>query len=252
MPKLRMQVQRGDGSRYAGKGRGLCDEIRLGRVDYGDPPNIVCCDIGMAMSSVMHRVLEYWSRDLAGDSRWQRDPAFEGPVTEVHEQADTVSELLAAVVSGATAIRVMCTSNPNRYDLAGRAAAALAAKGRVLVTFAPTLVFVVGKMLDGLVPENAVGNVRQARSITLAPFDRLSEVPPGTMDTIIVLAGPSLSERAIQDAKNAAERLWRETARWLESVAGRVLIEFALAGRRRMIECPGVVIDGWQMRARTA
>jgi hypothetical protein len=30
-------------------------------------------------------------------------------------------------------------------------------------------------MIDGLVPEDAVGHVQQARCITLAPFDRLSE-----------------------------------------------------------------------------
>jgi hypothetical protein len=69
------------------------------------------------------------------------------------------------------------------------------------------------------------------------------------VDTIIILAGAPPSERVIQRVKEAEEQLWHQTMSWLESAAaGKVLIEFALAGRRRVIESPGVVIDGWQTR----
>ncbi len=238
---------------YAGKGRGLCDEIRLGRLHYGDPPNTRCCATGATMNSVMHRVLEYWLHDLEIHSGWQRDPAFEGPVTQVYEPADTVSDVLAAVELGEAAIRVVCTSNPNRYDLAGRIAAAMAVKGPVLVACPRHLSFIARKMLDGLVPDNAVGNVKQACSVTIAPFEHLPKVSPGAMGTIIILSAAPPSERVVQSMKEADEELWHQTASWLESgAAGRVLIEFALAGRRRVIESPGVVIDGWQTKARTA
>jgi hypothetical protein len=104
---------------FTSKRLGLSDEIRLRRVHYGDPPNV--CGAGASMNSVMHGILEYWSRDHEVSSGWQRDPTFEGPVEEPPlDPPDTVSEVVAAVGSGAQPILIMCTSRRNRYDLAGR------------------------------------------------------------------------------------------------------------------------------------
>lgn len=68
---------------FATKSSSLSDEIRLGRVHYGDPPNVHCCDAGATMNSVMHRIVEYWSRDYDVSVGWQRDPTFEGKVADV-------------------------------------------------------------------------------------------------------------------------------------------------------------------------
>jgi hypothetical protein len=237
-------------SRYAGKGRGLCDEIRLGRLHYGDPPNVRCCAAGPTMNSVMRCVLEYWSRDSELRTEWQRDPAYEGPVTETYEPADTVSEVLAAINAGHTTLRVDCTSSPNRYDLAGRVTAAIAGNGRILVACPMQIIAVASGMLKGLVPGEAIGNVQQPASITLVPLERLSKVLPSTFDTIVVLTGVPPWDTYMQRVKDEQERLWGQTKSWMEAAAtGRVLIEFRLAGRRRVIESPGVVIDGWQMRS---
>jgi hypothetical protein len=239
--------------RYAKKGRDLCDEIRLGHLHYGDPPNIRCCDVGPTEGSTMHRVLEYWFRDRETFRSWQRDPAFEGQWTEVYEEADIVGEVLAAVNSGEKAIRVACTSIANRYYLAGRIAAATTINGSVLVTFPAHLSLMAREMLRGLVPEDAIGTGKQARSITLANFESLPEVSWDTLNTIVVLAGCPPSEKALPKVKEAAEQLWHRTTSWLEgAAAGSVLVEFSLAGRRQLIERPGVVIDGRQTRMQIA
>jgi hypothetical protein len=121
---------------FTSKRLGLRDEIRLGRVHYGDPPNVNCCAGGASMNSVLHRILEYWSRDYEVSMDWQRDPTFEGQVAEApRDPPDTVAEVLAAVGSGAWPILVMCTSHRNRYDLAGRITAAKANDGRFLVAY---------------------------------------------------------------------------------------------------------------------
>ena len=96
---------------FACKRLGLSDEIRLRRVHYGDPPNVNCCGAGPSMNSEMQRILEYWPRDYEVSSGWQRDPTFEGPVEQPPlDPPDTVSEVLAAVGSGAQPILIMCTS----------------------------------------------------------------------------------------------------------------------------------------------
>lgn len=239
--------------RYAGKGRGLCDDIRLGRLHYGDPPNMRCCAAGPTMNSVTHRVLEYWSRDSELRLDWQRDPVYQGPVVETYEPADTVSEVLAAINAGHTALRVDCTSNPNRYDLAGRVTAAIAGNGRILVVCPRQISAVARGMLKGLVPMEAIGNVQQPASITLVEFELLLKVSPGTFDTIVVLTGVPPWDTYMQRVKDEQERLWEQTKSWLEAAAtDRVLIEFSLAGRRRVMESLVVVIDGWQMRSTAA
>jgi hypothetical protein len=52
----------------------LADRIPLGRVEYGDPPNVGCCPVGPTMSSDSLRVLEFWRRSAG---RWERVPALE-------------------------------------------------------------------------------------------------------------------------------------------------------------------------------
>ncbi len=42
----------------------ICDLITDGSIDYGDPPNIRCCDAGPSMNSVPIRVLEYWYKPI--------------------------------------------------------------------------------------------------------------------------------------------------------------------------------------------
>ena len=236
--------------RYGAKGHGLCDRIRLGRLHYGDPPNVGCCDAGATMNSVMHRVLEYWSFDTELGFEWKRDPAYEGPVPGPCDPADAVSEVLAAVDAGHTTIGVRCTSGANRYDLAGRVTAALAGTGRVLVVSPMEIAVVVGRMLDGLVPSDAIGHLKQSAPITLASFGRLAELLLGTIGTIIVLTGTAPRLTHGRSMTEDRERSWRETRWWLEDAAiGRLLIECRLAGRRTAIETPGIVVDGWRLKA---
>jgi hypothetical protein len=161
---------------FTNKRLGLRDEIRLGRVHYGDPLNVNWCAGGASMNSVLHRILEYWSRDYEVSMDWQRDPTFEGQVAEAPlDPPDTVAEVLAGVGSGAWPILVMCTSHRNRYDLAGRITAAMANDG---ASSSPiTRIRAVARwMLDGLVPDEHVGHLKDGRTITpgrlLAPQGR--------------------------------------------------------------------------------
>jgi len=59
----------------------LAERIRVGALEYGDPPNVDCCPAGPTMNSVPKRVLEYWrwggpSKDPAVRA-WKRDPSLE-------------------------------------------------------------------------------------------------------------------------------------------------------------------------------
>lgn len=54
----------------------LYDDITLGCIEYGDPPNVECCPSGATMSSIAIRVLEYWHRSEDGFD-WVRVPALE-------------------------------------------------------------------------------------------------------------------------------------------------------------------------------
>jgi hypothetical protein len=235
---------------FTSKRLGLSDEIRLGRVHYGDPPNVHCCDAGPSMNSVMHKILEYWSRDYEVSWDWQRDPTFEGPVAAAPlDPPDTVTEVLAAVGSGAWSILVMCTSHRNRYDLAGRITAALANGGRVLVAFPDTYGVVARKMLDGLVPDEDVGYLNDGRTVTLAHLSRLEDVRLAMFDSILALASPRPVSRSTLTpdglaANEARQKVWSDVATRLATEAcDKVRIELALAHSSCMIANPDLVID---------
>ncbi len=49
---------------------------------YGDPPNIGCCDIGITMTSVAVRVLEFWISDITTGYHWQRKSELERELKE--------------------------------------------------------------------------------------------------------------------------------------------------------------------------
>jgi len=59
----------------------LSDDVSLhlrvkdDHLEYGDPPNINCCDAGPTMNSIMMQVLEFWQRD--GKHDWVRNPELE-------------------------------------------------------------------------------------------------------------------------------------------------------------------------------
>ena len=59
----------------------LYEQIEKKAIHYLDPPNIGCCEVGPAMSSVPKRVLQYWSR-LNTSREWRRDRRFEICVEE--------------------------------------------------------------------------------------------------------------------------------------------------------------------------
>jgi hypothetical protein len=225
---------------FACKPFSLSDEIRLGRVDYGDPPNIDCCIAGSCMGSVMHKILEYWSNDLEVSRDWRRDPTFEGPVADTRDPPDTVAEVLAAVASGATAILVMCTSRANRYDLAGRITAALASDGRVLVAYPESYDVVARKMLEGRAPAACVGYWKEERDVTLADFSRLKNVRLGTMRSVVILA-------AAHPLSEVARTVWTEAATRLTAKASdKIKIELTLAHSCSMFANPHIIVDAGQ------
>jgi hypothetical protein len=228
---------------FGSKGFGLGDQIRLRRVQYGDPPNIDCCVGGASVKSEMREILEYWSRDYEVSRDWQRDPTFEGPVAAAPlDPPDTVAEVLAAVASGARAILVMCTSRWNRYDLAGRITAAMARDGRVLVAYQENYSTVARMMLDGLVPDADVGHRRDDRTVMLAEFSHLNGVQLPPVGSIVILAGPRPRDDATQKA-------WSDVATRLATEADdKTRIEFALAHSSRMIANPDVVVDAGRTR----
>lgn len=44
------------------------------QLDYGDPPNAVCCPAGPTMNSIPIRIKEFWKRE---DFEWERVPDLE-------------------------------------------------------------------------------------------------------------------------------------------------------------------------------
>lgn len=64
----------------AHEGKRLAEQIRLGTLHYGDPPNAGCCPAGPTMNCDDRRVLQYWRRT---GFDWQRDPSLEIPLDEV-------------------------------------------------------------------------------------------------------------------------------------------------------------------------
>jgi hypothetical protein len=223
---------------FTSKGLGLSDEIRLRRVHYGDPPNVNRCGAGPSMNSEMHGILEYWSRDYEVSRGWQRNPAFEGPVEEPPlDPPDTVSEVVAAVGSGTQPILIMCTSQRNRYDLAGRITAVMANQGRVLVAYHTRYLVVARRMLDGLVADADVGHWNEGRTVTLAEFSRLEDVGLTMFDSIVVLARPRPGNEAMQKVCSDV------ATRFATEAADKVQVEFGLAHSYCMIANPSLVVD---------
>jgi hypothetical protein len=52
----------------------LKEAIKTSQLEFGDPPNIYCCDAGPTMNSRIYNILEYWSKD---DGKWKRDSSLE-------------------------------------------------------------------------------------------------------------------------------------------------------------------------------
>ena len=63
----------------------LADDIRHSRINYGDPPNVSCCDAGPSMNSVPMRVLEYWRKSIEHWG-WERDSTLEVDIHSDIEQ----------------------------------------------------------------------------------------------------------------------------------------------------------------------
>lgn len=57
----------------------LAGRIPIGRVEYGDPPNVECCPVGPTMCSEALRVLEFWRQApyVPGGPQWERVPDLE-------------------------------------------------------------------------------------------------------------------------------------------------------------------------------
>ena len=236
--------------RFTEKRFSLSDEILLGRVHYGDPPNIRCCHTGPTMNSIMHGILEYWSRDHEVSFDWLRDPTFEGRIEETFDPPDAVPEIVRVASADATAILVMCTSRRNRYDLAARTAAAMVATGRVLIAVPREYSVVARSMFEGLLPGSDIGWF-DGNKIVLADFSRLKEVRLSMVERILILSGPK--RRAIDRSKlnpqgivrsEAAEKLWSDAVGWLSTASkDKTTIEFALAHSHQMIAAPDFLID---------
>lgn len=222
---------------FASRPLALSDEIRLGRVHYGDPPNVDCCPAGPSSNSVMHRILEYWLRDREVNWDWQRDPTFEGPVGESVDPPDTVAEVLDAAGEAPRSIVVTCTSHRNRYDLAGRIAAAMAADGRVLIACPFSEIGMARHMLDGLLPKADLGNWKEGSTVTVVEFLNFKDVRLDTIDSIIVLPAPSTSNEV-------ALKVWKDVAARLAwEVSDKIIIEFVLAHSTQMLAKPDFVIS---------
>ncbi len=220
---------------FARNGFGLSDEIRLNRVHYGDPPNVRCCAAGPVMNSVMHEILEYWTRDHEAPGGWQRNTLFEGPIGKPQlDLVDSVAQTLAAVRSGARALIVQCTTRQYRYNIAGRITAALANDRHVLVLCPDTYSLVARKMLDGLVPDADIG---ADGKVHVSLFSRLGDIDVTRFGGVVILAGPA--------ARNKTEqKTWEDTSRQIESLlSDKTKIEFALPHSRCMIESPEHVLD---------
>lgn len=62
----------------------LARQIGIGKLRYGDPPNVSCCAAGNTMNSVSLRVLEYWFKPVihgrvgpeAGFEAWAAQSEF--------------------------------------------------------------------------------------------------------------------------------------------------------------------------------
>ena len=146
------------------------------------------------MTSDIRAVLEYWTRDFEIDFDWHRDAALEGPVPEHWlDPPDIVGDVWAALNAGATKILVVCTSRQNRFDIAGRITAKLAAAsdGRLNVAYSETYLVVARRMLSGHVPDADVASLRDGRKIALVDFPRVRDAEFAGSDVFIVMSGPT-------------------------------------------------------------
>lgn len=78
----------------ASEGLRISSQIKAGRLNWGDPPNITCCAAGPSMSADMVKVLEFHHRrhleyvegtvitNLAAYNEWRRNADFEVQIEE--------------------------------------------------------------------------------------------------------------------------------------------------------------------------
>jgi hypothetical protein len=59
-------------------------------------------------------------------------------------------------------------------------------------------------MLDGLVPDEHVGHLKDGRTITLADLSRLKDVRFAMFDSVVVLAGPRPFSRLTLNSRGLA------------------------------------------------
>ena len=221
---------------FAAQGRSLGDEIRLGRVHYGDPPNVDCCAAGPCMNSEMLRIVEYWSRLQRLSLGWLRDNSYEIAVPAVPlDPPDTYSAIKMALKADTKRVLVMCTSPPNQYDLAGPIATELAKDGRLLVLCDNGCSLVAGKMVMALNPESAVGHSKSDLPIIVAEFSRIEDISAAPA-RIVVLSG--------RIGPSAFDRISRDKATdWLNSLHEAQVVEFALNKPEVLVKDPTVVIN---------
>ena len=98
-----------------------------------------------------------------------------------------------------------------------------------------------------------IGNLKKPDSTMLVGFKDLPRISPDTFKTIVVLTGMPPLETYPQHRKEEHEQGWQETRTWLLAAAeGKNLIELRLAGRRRLLDKPDLVVDGWQVKTAKA
>ena len=221
---------------FADAGLGLGDMIRLRRVRYGDPPNVVCCPGGPTMNSVMHAILEFWHKDHEVSFDWRRDPSCEGSVDgDQLEPADAVAAVLVTIAGGAARIRVACTSRQVRYALVSRLVAATPAGERVLLTCAEGVLALARWFLRGHVPDGDIGGWAEGRRVTLVPFERLPSEGDEPFDRVVVIAG--------SPPRRDGGPAWQAAAvRMAAAMRDGVGVELVLAHSAPMIEDPDVVV----------
>lgn len=57
----------------------LKDVIADRSIHYGDPPNMWCCEFGLASGAITLKILQYWKRNIDDASKdgWTRDGSLE-------------------------------------------------------------------------------------------------------------------------------------------------------------------------------
>jgi hypothetical protein len=75
----------------------LADIIRSHEIEYGDPPNVSCCEEGLTQNTIPRRVVEYWTRYQDTDIEpglmpvvgrdWRRDHSLEIEIPDTGDPA---------------------------------------------------------------------------------------------------------------------------------------------------------------------